>query len=54
MFKLKKTKFIVKLCRNPLFPHKFILVNSLSHEESLIIKVSFEREQFCHYPLDCR
>lgn len=50
IFKLKKTKFIVK----PLFPHKFILTNSLSHEESLILKIPFEREQFYHYTLDCR
>lgn len=54
MFKLKKTNFIVKLCKKTQFSHKFILTNSLSHEESLILKVPFEREQFHHDPLDYR
>lgn len=37
MPKLKKKK-IVKLYRNPVFPHEFILINSLSHKESLSLE----------------
>lgn len=55
MFKLKKAKIIVEICRNLQFPYKFLFTNSLSHEETLILKVPLERrEQFYQYPVACR